>query len=98
MPCSTWQLANTSMEFTYLIKQRVGKSADEKVPRSVNLPQPFEWRSDVIYTINGSSANVKSPAEWNPTSDDFQEPEDFTNVSVSYMSVADASPAKKQKK
>ena len=90
-----------NMEFVYVLNTRINSTT---IPPMEHLPKPFNWDPNVVYTLRGSPENVFNPEQQKLISsfNNFvpieQTSEDISTATASFMSIADASPSKKQKK
>ena len=96
---SDWEKENTNMKYKFQFK--FDNIAKQTNPRTGNMPQPFNWDPNVNYTLKNGLAKVYDPKQQKtipldqPDAD--EEPEDLSTFKLTFMSTADASPAKKQK-
>lgn len=84
------------MKYTFLLKTTLNSTT---LPLIRNMPQPFYWDKNVNYTIEGSNEGVYDNNQQKLITTDGPHipPEDLSAFQLGFMSVADASPTKKQK-
>ena len=67
-------------------------------PRTTNMPQAFNWDSNVNYTLNNGQGKVFDPRQQKLISsappDIEEEPEDLTTFILTFIPTNDASPTK----